>query len=1345
MSLSKKPPLYYFGFISIWTLLLLGVNGQLRVCRNRTADVYDVTFTLSTDVHVEITGPKSLQLYADVAWVASIPNNVQLDGFAVHLLDTETKRNHSITSHSIEPVSACHSGENHMWISTTETSVCDTNDTIPECAKQLLTQENTNVCLCPQPECGLFYPVQCKSTTDLLGPDNNYHLTVLPTTSNLSFPINFDTEYEFSISPYYREFANLSPYTTIIHEISTCHPAVLEAIGQSAIGSSCMEITWTPVPDVLEYLVEVSIGPANVTNIITSLTTSDATAKICGLNVCVSYTVTVSYFIGEVKNVLQEPSTHVIPLILPTPDETTTSSETTAPPTSSPTTTGSTCTETQCAQNGDCQDLGNGNFGCVCVLGYTGDGLTCTDISECDFDIDNCSPFASCFNFAGSYDCQCNAGYFGNGSVCEDVDECQTQNPCTEDNQVCVNTQGFYRCDCEQGYTWNETTCNDVDECQSKNSCAGDQQVCINSQGSYGCACEQGYTWKATFCADVDECADGTHGCDQEAGCTNTEGSYTCTCKSGFSGDGRTCKDVNECVDGTHDCDREANCTNTEGSHTCRCKPGLVGDGKNCRDPLCPAIKDEDVAFCVQECDTSSDCRAGEYCCYNGCGRVCITFQDPRCPTILDGGAVCVDECMDSERTGCSENEICCYNGCGRLCFPVEMEGSCDLQDIDGFTFPASFPGLVSYSEQMCEDTSRPIASVSCVSTSTNSSRFDPDTLVRTDCRETIKDLTSQPYNSSKQVSATLQHLQVLSSNVDGINQEDVGDITKYFEGISKAGLQFSNTDIGNVAEITSHMSEYFALSGQQETSETTYQKQSLVQSLTTLSRKLEADATSGFTAISKDINIKVQDVPDAESLSTSITFIPDFYSGSSDGRIVSPIEIKIPGEAFAKAAAAVASSSPRSKRATSSVRIVSVGYRNSTFFPSSRDTDWVIASSLGDKESSLSNIRLIDPVVITNREVDEKPEKVQRDEFKTDITNLECVFWDFDKQWWSRDGCCLIPGDPPECHCNHLTNFALLVSKDEIGSNIAITIVTYVGCGLSAICLICTVLVVGFSKRLRRKQPMQVIMNICGCLAVSFLLFMFGVDAANDEIRCSILAALLHYALLAAWFWMAIYSHTVYRDVVKVMETRGQRYNMFAAAVVAYGIPALIVALNAGITLGHIDKQYTTYACDGGDPFIDSSYNARNFCWLQNNSLYFGFLLPVGLLLVYNIVVYCIVIPKITCFKKQVGSSASPKSTKRNVTISLVMATTVGLSWVIGYFMLLSDNQTYLQVMSWLFAVANAFQGVFIFVFTIVRTGEIQKLFCTKRNKFNTERNKTASTTSTGLSPMPSPLPKDI
>ena len=94
------------------------------------------------------------------------------------------------------------------------------------------------------------------------------------------------------------------------------------------------------------------------------------------------------------------------------------------------------------------------------MTGYSGDGLTCTDVNECATNNGGCGGNATCTNSPGSFSCACNSGYTGVAPSCVDVNECATNNGgCDLVNATCTNTPGSRTCACNAGFIGDGLTC----------------------------------------------------------------------------------------------------------------------------------------------------------------------------------------------------------------------------------------------------------------------------------------------------------------------------------------------------------------------------------------------------------------------------------------------------------------------------------------------------------------------------------------------------------------------------------------------------------------------------------------------------------------------------------------------------------------------------------------------------------------------------------------------------------------------------------------------------------------------------------------------------------------------
>lgn len=105
-----------------------------------------------------------------------------------------------------------------------------------------------------------------------------------------------------------------------------------------------------------------------------------------------------------------------------------------------------------------------------------------------------------------------------------------------------------------------------------------------------------------------------------------------------------------------------------------------------------------------------------------------------------------------------------------------------------------------------------------------------------------------------------------------------------------------------------------------------------------------------------------------------------------------------------------------------------------------------VISASLGKGR----HIQLREPVRLTLRHLQTE-----------NVSNPSCVFWDYTTNAWLEEGCKVEFTNKSHtvCLCDHLTNFAILMDVHAIylpiPHQIALKIITYVGCVVSIICLI--------------------------------------------------------------------------------------------------------------------------------------------------------------------------------------------------------------------------------------------------------------------------------------------------
>uniref|UniRef100_A0A3Q3BI30 Adhesion G protein-coupled receptor G6 n=1 Tax=Kryptolebias marmoratus TaxID=37003 RepID=A0A3Q3BI30_KRYMA len=254
----------------------------------------------------------------------------------------------------------------------------------------------------------------------------------------------------------------------------------------------------------------------------------------------------------------------------------------------------------------------------------------------------------------------------------------------------------------------------------------------------------------------------------------------------------------------------------------------------------------------------------------------------------------------------------------------------------------------------------------------------------------------------------------------------------------------------------------------------------------------------------------------------------------------------------------------------------------------------YVVASSVGN----LSIKDLKDPVKI---EISHLHGQVS--------SKRKCMFWDFSMNegdgGWNARGCSVSKESSSNrtvCLCNHLTHFGILMDVSQTSSQIdqknkkVLTFLSYIGCGVSAICCAATLLTYVAFESLRRDYPSKILMNLSTSLLFLNMVFLLDGWLASlnrNEGLCMSAAVLLHYFLLTSFTWMGLESVHMYIALVKVFNTYIRRY-ILKFCVVGWGLPAVLV----GIVVS-VNKNFYGVLKDGQD-------ESARMCWIKDRSVFY-------------------------------------------------------------------------------------------------------------------------------------------
>ncbi|XP_074522154.1 cadherin EGF LAG seven-pass G-type receptor 2 isoform X2 [Halichoeres trimaculatus] len=310
------------------------------------------------------------------------------------------------------------------------------------------------------------------------------------------------------------------------------------------------------------------------------------------------------------------------------------------------------------------------------------------------------------------------------------------------------------------------------------------------------------------------------------------------------------------------------------------------------------------------------------------------------------------------------------------------------------------------------------------------------------------------------------------------------------------------------------------------------------------------------------------------------------------------------------------------------------------------------------------------------------------------------CVFWNHTilggNGGWSAKGCEVVFRNSTHisCQCYHMTSFAVLmdVSRRENGEILPIKIITWstVGVTLSFLFLTTVFLV---CLRAMQSNKTSIINNGATALFLSELIFILGINQADNPFLCTVIAILLHFFYLCTFSWLFLEGLHVYRMISEVRDINYGPMRFYY--LIGWGVPAFITGLAVGL-----------------DP---EGYGNPDFCWLSiYDTLIWSFAGPIAMVASMNIFLYVL--------SSRASCSLRHHSMEKKQPQVSGLKTAGGVLFLVSvtcFLALLSVNSDMI-IFHYLFAGFNCVQGPFVFFFRIVFNKEARNAmkYCCSRKR---------------------------
>uniref|UniRef100_G3NXB9 Delta-like protein n=1 Tax=Gasterosteus aculeatus aculeatus TaxID=481459 RepID=G3NXB9_GASAC len=226
-----------------------------------------------------------------------------------------------------------------------------------------------------------------------------------------------------------------------------------------------------------------------------------------------------------------------------------------------------------CGPQGRCISQPEGNFTCMCDLGFS--GIYCHESTlRSSKNVLNpfipphnpCKNGGRCVDLVNDFYCQCADSW--KGKTCHSR-ESQCDATTCSNGGTCYDHGDAFRCACPPG--WGGNTCNTARNSTCASGPCSNGGTCVGGGDTFTCICKEG--WEGPTCGqNINDCS--PHPCYNGGICVDGVNWFRCECAPGFAGP--DCRiNINECQ--SSPCAYGATCVDEINGFRCICPLGRTG------------------------------------------------------------------------------------------------------------------------------------------------------------------------------------------------------------------------------------------------------------------------------------------------------------------------------------------------------------------------------------------------------------------------------------------------------------------------------------------------------------------------------------------------------------------------------------------------------------------------------------------------------------------------------------------------------------------------------------------------------------------------------------------------